>query len=78
MLLQQGRDEAMKTDDGYTITHNGDNLCRRATKMEAIKAVSERVKMIEDYVLRGKISTKKALALSRRIGKLEGKLGFFR
>ena len=78
MLLQQGRDEAMKMDDGYTITHNGDNLCRRANKTEAIKAISERVKMIEDYALRGKISTKKALALSRRIGKLEGKLGFFR
>ena len=78
MLLQQGRDEAMKTDDGYTITHNGDNLCRRANKTDAIKAVSECVKMIEDYALRGKISTKKALALARRIGKLEGKLGFFR
>jgi len=78
MLLQQGRDEAMKTEDGYTITHNGDNLCRRANKTDVIKAVSERVKMIEDYALRGKISTKKALALSRRIGKLEGKLGFFR
>lgn len=78
MLLQQGRDEAMKTEDGYTITHNGDNLCRRTNKTDAIKAVSERVKMIEDYALRGKISTKKALALSRRIGKLEGKLGFFR
>lgn len=78
MLLQQGRDEAMKTEDGYTITHNGDNLCRRVNKTDAIKAVSERVKMIEDYALRGKISTKKALALARRIGKLEGKLWFFR
>lgn len=68
----------MKTEDGYTITHNGDNLCRRANKTDAIKAVSERVKMIEDYALRGKIPTKKALALARRIGKLEGKLGFFR
>ena len=78
MLLQQGRDEAMKTEDGYTITHNGDNLCRRVTKMSAVKAISDRYAMIEDHLLRGKISTKKALGLARRLGKLEGKLGFFR
>lgn len=78
MLLQHGRDEAFKTEEGYTIMHNGSYLCRRASKVETSKAVAERARLIEDQLLHGKISAKKALGLIRRIGKLEGRLGFFR